>query len=66
MITATALDETLLNTPEDPKKFLVVRQNGQKIEAYLEDRIIFAWPDELTARIELLRMQFNGYSTYWQ
>jgi len=62
----TALDETILDEQKDPKKFLVIKQSGPKIEAYLEGKIIFAWPDEITARVELLRMQFNGYSMYWQ
>lgn len=63
--TAPELEETILDPRIDSKKFLVIKKIGDRIEAYLEGHIFLAWNDEISARIALLRLQFNGYDHYW-
>lgn len=63
--TAPELEETILELRQDPKKFLVIKMVGKRVEAYLEKQLFLAWPDEISARFALLRLQFNGYDHYW-
>jgi hypothetical protein len=59
-------EDTIIEiSPDQIARTLIIKVLDGRYEAHQDGHLFAAWPDEISARVQLLAFEFNNFRVVW-